>query len=103
MSLLFRHKQDIVWLLADAYDGQLIEQATIDFLQHAAGKTPVDSIKKREIIILACYSKHFFGPHLSPTGASPLLWTSGLMALEAYSQYQRCSVKAAKNLLVEGW
>jgi hypothetical protein len=85
--------------------------------------------KKRETIILACYSKRFFSPHLMQTGASPLLWSTGLMAPEAYilhdainawvnnsspeeirtsaskaySKYQKCSLKAAYNLLVTGW
>lgn len=87
------------------------------------------SERKREAIILACYSKSYFSPHLKPTGATPLLWTSGLMAPEAYtlhdaitewisskssqevrkaaakaySKYQKCSLKAATNLLVQGW
>ena len=87
------------------------------------------SDKKREAIILACYSKRFFSPHLEQTGASPLLWSTGLMAPEAYilhdavnawinsnspeeirtaaakaySKYQKCSLKAAGNLLVTGW
>lgn len=85
--------------------------------------------KKIEAIILACYSKKYFSPHLKKTGASPLVWTTGLMAPEAYtlhdaihawienkssadirtaaaaaySKYQKCSLKAAKNLLIEGW
>ena len=85
--------------------------------------------KKRESIILACYSKNYFTPHLQSSGATPLLWTSGLMAPEAYtlhdaihewvsnnseqqvrmaaakaySKYQKCSVKAAQNLLIQGW
>jgi hypothetical protein len=88
-----------------------------------------DTTKKRETIILACYSKHFFSPHLKSSGSVPLLWTSGLMAPEAYtlhdaihewvnnqspqrvrlaaakaySKYQRCSLKAAQNLLIQGW
>lgn len=88
-----------------------------------------DTLKKRETIILACYSKRFFGPHLQSTGAQPLLWTSGLMAPEAYtlhdainawvagktapqiqqaaakaySTYQRCSMQAATRLLPTGW
>jgi hypothetical protein len=88
-----------------------------------------NSDKKREVIILACYSKRFFSPHLKQTGASPLLWSTGLMAPEAYilhdavnawinngtpeeirtaaakaySKYQKCSLKAASNLIVTGW
>ena len=36
-------------------------------------------------IILACASKAFFGPYIRETGAEPLLWTTGLMAPEAYT------------------
>jgi hypothetical protein len=87
------------------------------------------SDKKRETIILACYSKPYFSSHLRSSGSTPLLWTSGLMAPEAYtlhdaihewtlnsssqqirlagakaySKYQHCSLKAAQNLLVQGW
>lgn len=85
--------------------------------------------KTRDCIILACYSKRFFSPLLRDTKANPLVWTSHLMAPEAYilhdaltgyirnesaeqvrsraalaySKYQKCSVKAARNLLVTGW
>ncbi|HCN48158.1 MAG TPA: hypothetical protein DIT10_03560 [Chryseobacterium sp.] len=85
--------------------------------------------KTRDCIILACYSKRFFSPLLRDTQANPLVWTSHLMAPEAYilhdaltgyirnesaeqirsraalaySKYQKCSVKAARNLLVTGW
>ncbi|MFV0566745.1 MAG: hypothetical protein ACK5NB_13045 [Flavobacteriaceae bacterium] len=82
--------------------------------------------KQRDIIILACYSKRFFQPHLKNANVNPLVWTTGLMAPEAYiihdalsgyvnqdtneqirtraakaySKYQKCSEKAARNLLV---
>lgn len=85
--------------------------------------------KTRDCIILACYSKKFFSPQLKDTHANPLLWTTHLMAPEAYimhdaltgyvkdesgeqirtraasaySKYQKCSEKAARNLLVSGW
>jgi len=86
--------------------------------------------KKRDVIILACYSKHFFSPHLKAANINPLLWTTNLMCPEAYTlhdalveyvvnggsnetvrdkaaaayaQYQKCSLKAAKGLLVTGW
>lgn len=85
--------------------------------------------KKRDVIILACYSKRFFSPHLNKANVNPLVWTTGLMAPEAYtihdaltgylnnesnekirtraalaySNYQKCSEKAARNLLVSGW
>ena len=83
----------------------------------------------RKAIMLACISKKYFSSHLKNTGAEPLLWSTGLMAPEAYvlhdalnkwidtgdaaqtrnaaaaaySKYQRCSVNAAKSLLVSGW
>jgi len=85
--------------------------------------------KQRELIILACYSKMFFGRYLAKANINPLVWTSNLMAPEAYTvhdaisgyveaesneqirtraanayaKYQKCSVKAARNLLVTGW
>jgi hypothetical protein len=36
--LLFKHKLKNIYLLADAYDGQFIQQTTIDFLNAASGK-----------------------------------------------------------------
>jgi hypothetical protein len=85
--------------------------------------------KKRETIILACYSRSYFSPHLRPTSAQPLLWSNGLMSPEAYTldaaisawltgqpatvvhekaaaayhQYQHCGIKAARKLLTAGW
>jgi hypothetical protein len=85
--------------------------------------------KQRNAIILACYSKNYFSQHLGKAWVNPLVWTTGLMCPEsytlhdaitgfvnketneairtraaaAYSKYQKCSVKAARNLLVTGW
>jgi len=96
-----------------------------DLQEHFAG---TDSIR-RDAIILACMSRDYFSPHLAPTRARPLLWTTGLMcpeaytlhdalssyisiqpaenvrerAAKAYAKYQKCSEKAAKGLLVSGW
>jgi hypothetical protein len=87
----------------------------------------IDNIK-RDCIVLACYSKHFFTPHLQATKANAIILTSNLMCPEAYtihdalnayvqneneeavlnagrlaySKYQKCSVKAASRLLVGG-
>ncbi len=84
---------------------------------------------KRDAIILACASRQYFGEHLKKTNAVPLVWTSNLMAPEAYilhdaldgwvngetneqirvraasaySKFQRISIKSAKNLLVTGY
>lgn len=49
--------------------------------------------KQRHTIVLACGSKSFFAPYIRQTGAEPLLWTTGLMAPEAYT------LKAA----LDGW
>jgi len=35
--LVFKHKDSLVYLVADAYDGKEIKQTTIDFLNYAAG------------------------------------------------------------------
>lgn len=82
--------------------------------------------RKRDAIMLACISKKYFATHLRSTKANPLLWSTGLMspeaytlhdaleayiggsdvraaAAKAYSRYQKCSIKAAQNLLVSGW
>ena len=85
--------------------------------------------KKRDVIILACISRRYFTNHLDHSTINPLVWTTGLMAPEAYtvhdaisgyvkgetneqirsraalaySKYQKCSEKAARNLLVTGW
>ena len=85
--------------------------------------------KKRDVIILACYSKSYFSQHLRQANVNLLVWTTGLMAPEAYtihdaivgyinietnesirtraasaySKFQKCSEKAARNLLVTGW
>jgi len=164
--LVFKHISKNYYLIADAYDGQFIQQCTEDFLQSSTGLSK-DTIhvndktvgvagnssllayighdglmdfelsssfqntddKKRDVIILACYSKHFFSPHLVNANVNPLVWTTGLMCTEAYtvhdaitgyinnesndsirtraakaySTYQKCGEKAARNLLVTGW
>jgi hypothetical protein len=82
-----------------------------------------------DVIILACASKDFFAESVHKAKANPILWTTSLMAPEAYTlknaldgwisgespkeiqyraakayqQYQKCSLKAALNLLVTGW
>lgn len=84
---------------------------------------------KRDAVMLACISKSYFANHLRKTGANPLLWTTGLMAPEAYvlhaalegwinnengeqvrnraaaayNSYQHCGLKAAQRLFATGW
>jgi hypothetical protein len=83
----------------------------------------------RDAVILACASKQFFAEPVRATGAYPLLWTTGLMAPEAYTlksaldgwiagesneqirdraagaydKYQKCGLRGARRLLVSGW
>jgi hypothetical protein len=85
--------------------------------------------RKRKAIILACVSQKYFAKPLERTGAVPLVWTTGLMAPEAYilsaaidgwlkketdeeiriraakayNSYQNCGLKAASNLFATGW
>ena len=85
--------------------------------------------RQRRAIILACASKSYFTPALQETGAIPLLWTTNLMAPEAYvlsaaidgwirkesdeqirlraadayNKYQNCGVRAARSLFATGW
>ncbi len=82
--------------------------------------------KKREAMIFACISKKYFAPHLKPTAAIPVVWTTGLCSpeayslaaalesrinnesiekaairsAEAYSRFQKCSQVAAKKLMI---
>jgi hypothetical protein len=162
----FKHATKDAYLVADAYDGQYIRQATEDFLAANAGSKKetatvngktigiygnaqlvsyighdglmdftldtdyanVDG-KTRDCIILACISKRFFAPYIKNAKSRPLVWTTQLMAPEAYtvhdaitgwlnketpqqiqqraakaySKYQKCSLKAASNLLVTGF
>jgi len=85
--------------------------------------------RQRDALMLACVSKRYFAEPLRKTGARPLLWTTGLMAPEAYvlkaaidgwmlnedgegtrrraatayNQYQRCGMNAALRLFSTGW
>jgi hypothetical protein len=161
--LIFKHTAANYYLIADAYDGQYIEQCTKDFLSGSSGNKK-DTLmingkvlgiggnasllayighnglmnfelyemyvnsdnKKRDLIILACYSKRFFSSYLKEANVTPLLWTTNFMAPEAYTlhdalsgyvsgetkesirdrgaaayaKYQKCSFNAAKKLLV---
>lgn len=84
---------------------------------------------ERDAVVLACASRQYFAAPLRATGARPLLWTTNLMAPEAYvldaalagwlaresgegvraraaaayHKYQRCGLKAAHNLFATGF
>lgn len=166
---IFKHRQQNVYLVADAYQGKQIKQTILDFLDAAAGDNvedvPVKTVghslvlkagggadlvayaghdglmdfklttlpqgksSQRQAIILACISKSYFSAPLRAAGATPLVWTTGLMAPEAYTlkgaldgwmahetnaqvreraaaaydKYPKCGIKGARHLLVTGW
>jgi len=167
---VFKHRNANVYMVADAYRGDEIRQAILDFFEAASGGSPepitvsvasarvslptrggADLVayvghdglmefrlplvprKKneihRDVIILACASKEFFSEPLRASGAYPLLWTTGLMAPEAYTlksaldgwidgesseqvreraaivydKYQKCGLRGARRLFATGW
>ena len=83
----------------------------------------------RDAVVLACASKQFFAEGIRTSGAYPLIWTTGLMApeaytlkslldgwitgenseqirdraAEAYDKYQKCGLRAAHRLFATGW
>jgi hypothetical protein len=123
---VFKRRNADVYIVADAYRGDEIRQAILDFFDAASGGSPEpitvsvasaavslsarggaelvayvghdglmdfrlqivprrkDEIH-RDVIILACASKQYFSEPLRASGAYPLLWTTGLMAPEAYT------------------
>lgn len=164
--IVFKHKTQNIYLVADAYRGRRIKETIADFFAATSGsklenlsvenrtlqilgsadliafvghnglmdfKLEKEIVKKddseREAIILACASRNYFNAPLKKTSAKPLLWTSNLMAPEAYilhdalegwtrgesdeqirnraaaayAKYQKISLKSAQNLLVTGW
>lgn len=164
--LVFKHKTQNVYLVADAYRGSLMKETINDFFAAVSGakrenvaaddatlqvfggadlvafvghkglmdfdleNQPVKKDdEKRDAVILACASRNYFAAPLRKTGAAPLLWTTNLMAPEAYilhdalegwtrgedaakirlraasayAKYQKISLKSAQNLLVTGW
>lgn len=164
--IIFKHKNQDAYLLADAWDGAKIKECTEGFLLASNGQVPVtishdgkhlqfggnaqllaytghDGLmdfqlnpvfktapkRTRDVIILACYSRNYFKSHIQKAGARPVLWTTHLMAPEAYTlkaaidgwllnespekieiraeetyhQYQKCGIKGARNLFVYGY
>jgi hypothetical protein len=164
--LIFKHKTKDFYLIADAYDGQFIQDCTKDFLNSNAGNRKdtlsvhnetigisgnanllgyighnglmdfslTEDFKNsdnqtRDCIILACKSKHYYSNYIKNSKSNPLVWTTQFMAPEAYtihdaisgyvlnetpsqihlraskaySKYQKCSLKAASNLLATGF
>ena len=103
------------------HDGLMDFPLAIDFAERTG--------PSRSAIILACASRSFFRDLLRSSGATPLLWTTGLMAPEAYTlkaaldgwkqkeskeqireraagayaKYQKCSDAGAMRLFSSDW
>jgi hypothetical protein len=84
----------------------------------------ISGARRRPAIVLGCDSKDYFSTYLAAANADPILWTTGLMAPEAYTlkaaldgwmnnegdqqirmraavaydQYQHCGITAAQKL-----
>jgi len=164
--LIFRHAKLKVYLVADAYDGLYIKEATTAAVLSSAGMLPEPIVvagrtyifgggadliafvghnglgaftideavkrrdeRKRDAVFLCCSSRPWFDAYLEQGGAYPLLMTTQPMcpeayslqamlegwvkresptriherAAQAYSRYQRCSVRAAKGLFATGY
>lgn len=166
--VVYRHRTLDAYLVADAYRGAEIKQATVDFFNVASGNLnptfedegrtyglgrgaaahlvayvghdglmdfQLPSLPRRrdevrrDAVILACASKQYFAAGLKETGAHPLVWTTNLMAPEAYvlkaaldgwlageggeqvrqraakayDKYQNCGLRAAQRLFATGW
>ncbi len=164
--LIFKHKTQNVYLIADAYRGSKMKETINDFFSAVSGEklenVEINNLtlqisgsatlvafvghnglmdfkldkqiskkddNKRDAIILACASRQYFTAPLKKTNANPILWTSNLMAPEAYilhdaidgwikgenneqiqtrgaaayAKYQKISLRSARNLLVTGW
>lgn len=165
--ILFKHKDYDIYLLADAYEGEYIQDCTEDFLLSTNGQIP-DTVKfndkrfvfgggadlisyvghnglmdfdiylsydpinledQKDVIILGCYTKPYFKEDIKSANANPILWTTHLMAPEAYTlhsvlegwiknetgqqideraaqtynEYQKCGIKGSRNLFTTGF
>jgi hypothetical protein len=100
----FEHRATKTRLVADAYRGSAIRQATVDFFGHLTSTRSIDDLplvayighdglmdfelpenaaqaqsNAREAIVLCCMSEKYFGPRLQRVGAKPLITTQQLM------------------------
>jgi len=164
--ILFKHINEDIYMLAEAYDGKYIKECITDFLSAVNNHNEVEvqhmsqglkfgggadliayighdglmdfnlnlaftlnKMKPKDVIVLACFSKEFFAPHLQEARANPILWTTNLMAPEAYTleaaidgwilnesgkeieeraaqaynRYQKCGIIGARSLFTSGF
>ncbi|MEM9339964.1 MAG: hypothetical protein AAGA66_14600 [Bacteroidota bacterium] len=164
--VIFMHKTEEVYLLADAYDGEKINYCVEDFLKASNGQNPIqlthqsqelvfggsadlvcyvghnglmdfdvdinyhsENPEVKDVMILTCYSKDYFSNEMVESKTNPILWTTHLMAPEAYTlksaidgwilnesgkeideraaqtynNYQNCGISGARNLFTTGF
>lgn len=164
--VVFRNPDGGTLLVADAYRGDRLRAALVDFLAAISGSLrtnidvegekiqvyggadlvafvghnglmdfkiddafPAKDKRTRDAVVLACASRPYFKSKLKEAGANPLLWTTNLMAPEAYilhdalegwvrkeddflvrlraakaySRYQKISLDSSKRLFVTGF
>lgn len=120
-SLILKFGGDADLLAYVGHDGLM--DFSVDIKYYSAVK------KEKDIFILACFSKNYFTPEILKAKAEPLLWTTHLMAPEAYSlksaidgwilmesgtaikeraaqsynKYQKCGIAGARNLFTTGF
>lgn len=118
-TIIFGENEELVAYIG--HDGLMEFTIDLDYVEN--------SVNNREAIILACYSKSYFENEVRKSGAHPLLWTTHLMAPEAYTlksaidgwlinesdyqieeraaqtynNYQKCGIKGARNLFTTGY
>jgi hypothetical protein len=127
LTVNMRGKKQLLQLGSSSLVGYVGHDGLMDFTLDNPPKHK-DGTKK-EVIILACASRSYFREPIRAAGATPLLWTTNLMAPEAYTlkaaidgwllnetgeqvrtraakaydQYQHCGIKGAMNLFATGF
>ena len=117
------------WRIPSGGNSALIAYIGHNGLMEFSLPKPKSVVKGKPMIALACFSRRSMKPHLKASGAEPLLWTTNLMAPEAYtleaaitdwlagksvfdihrsaaraySKYQKCTLLGAAELIVSGW
>ena len=128
MSDTLQWKGDVLGLAGNAkllayvgHDGLMDFQLSPNFIN--------TDRRTRDVMMVACFGKYYFGRYLKNANVRPLIWSTGLMSAEAYTihdaitayvagaspaaiqlaaanayaRYQHCSQKAAARLIVTGW
>ena len=119
LNLNFGGDSDLIAYIG--HDGLMDFDVDVSYL-------PIESSPK-DAIVLGCYSQDYFSSNMKGAQANPILWTTHLMAPEAYTlkaaidgwmlnetgeqieeraaqsynQYQKCGIRGARNLFTTGF